>query len=252
MFLASGSGLLAPGSEAAARWVVTDRSGGVSDGPYDSLNLGNSVGDDPAHVAANRARVAAGIGMAPADLRFMDQVHGSRVAHVGREPDGREPGGRAPEADALVTQEPGIALAVLVADCVPVLLTSSDAIAVVHAGRRGVVTGVVTAAVAALRQLGVAPANIAATVGPAICGACYEVPAAMQDEVCERVPAARSTTRQGTRGLDLRAGVVEQLREAAIESIDVSPWCTAEHHDLFSYRRDGVTGRFAALAWLPA
>lgn len=246
MFLASGSSLLASGSEHAARWVVTDRSGGVSDGPYDSLNLGNHVGDDPAHVAANRARVAAGIGLSPADLRFMNQVHGSRVAHVGREPDGR-----APEADALVTQDKGIALVVLVADCVPVLLRSPDAIAVAHAGRRGVVAGVVTAAVAALGELGVAPDNIAATVGPAICGACYEVPAALQDEVCERVPAARSTTRQGTRGLDLRAGVVAQLREAAVESIDVSPWCTAEHTDLFSYRRDGVSGRFAALAWLP-
>jgi polyphenol oxidase len=237
---------LAAGSDVAARWVMTDRAGGASDGPYDSLNLGDHVGDEPGRVAANRARVAAEIGIVPADLRFMSQVHGSRVAHVGREPDARPP-----EADALVTQQPGIALAVLVADCVPVLLTSPDAVAVAHAGRRGVVGGVVPAAVAALRELGVAPADVVATVGPAICGACYEVPAAMQDQVCEAVPAARSTTTQGTRGLDLRAGVVAQLREADIVSIDVSPWCTAEHADLFSYRRDGVTGRFAGLAWLP-
>jgi polyphenol oxidase len=239
--------LLASGSHAAARWVVTDRSGGESDGAYDSLNLGDHVGDDPGRVAANRAHLAAELGLTPVDVRFMSQVHGSRVAHVGREPDAETP-----EADALVTQERGIALAVLVADCVPVLLTSPEAIAVAHAGRRGVVGGVVTVAVAALGELGVAPGDIVATVGPAICGACYEVPGAMQDEVCAVVPAARSTTRQGTRGLDLRAGVVAQLRAAAVESIDVSPWCTAEHADLFSYRRDGVTGRFAGLAWLPA
>jgi YfiH family protein len=239
--------LLSAGSDAGARWVMTDRSGGASDGPYDSLNLGEHVGDEPARVVANRARAAAEIGLPPAHLRFMSQVHGSRVAHVGRDLDARPP-----EADALVTQDRGIVLAVLVADCVPVLLTSPGAVAVAHAGRRGVVGGVVTATVAALRELGVAATSIVAVVGPAICGACYEVPAAMQDEVCERVPAARSTTRQGTRGLDLRAGVVEQLREAAVESIHVSPWCTAEHADLFSYRRDGVTGRFAGLAWLPA
>ena len=239
MFLASGSG-------ASARWVVTDRFGGGSDGPFASLNLGDHVGDDPGRVAANRAQVATGIAVAPTDLRFMTQVHGARVAHVGRDAPA-EP----PEADALVTREPGIVLAVLVADCVPVLLTSPDAIAVAHAGRRGVVGGVVPAAVAALRELGVAPANVVATVGPAICGACYEVPAAMQDEVCEVVPAARSTTTRGTRGLDLRAGVVAQLRATGVEAIDVSPWCTAERADLFSYRRDGVTGRFGGLVWLP-
>jgi YfiH family protein len=237
--------LLATGSDTAARWVVTDRSGGVSDGRYDSLNLGDHVGDDPGRVAANRARVAAEIGVQPTVLRFMNQVHGSRVAHVGGHGDARPP-----EADALVTQEPGLALAVLVADCVPVLLTAPDAIAVAHAGRRGVVGGIVTETVAALRELRVAPASIVAEVGPAICGRCYEVPAAMQDEVCEKVPAARSTTRQGTRGLDLRAGVVAQLREAGVATIHVSPRCTAENADLFSYRRDGVTGRFAGLAWL--
>jgi YfiH family protein len=239
--------LLASGSDAGARWAVTDRSGGVSDGPYDSLNLGDHVGDDPGRVAANRALLATEIGARPADVRFMSQVHGSRVAPVGRDAEAQPP-----EADALVTQDPGVVLAVLVADCVPVLLMAPDAVAVAHAGRRGVVDGVVPAAVAALRQLDVAAASIVAVVGPAICGACYEVPAAMQDEVCGRVPAARSTTRQGTRGLDLRAGAVAQLRAAAIGSIHVSPWCTAEHADLFSYRRDRVTGRFGGLVWLPA
>jgi YfiH family protein len=238
--------LLASGTGATAHWALTDRGGGSSDSPYDSLNLGDHVGDDPARVAANRATLAAEIGMATSDLRFMNQVHGSRVAKVGR-----GPAVEVPEADALVTQEPGVALVVLVADCVPVLLTSPTAVAVAHAGRRGVAGGVVPATIAALRNLGVDPADIEARVGPAICGACYEVPQTMQQEVCAVVPAARSTTRTGTSGLDLRAGVVAQLREDGVEDIDSSPLCTAERDDLFSHRRDGVTGRFAGLVWRP-
>jgi polyphenol oxidase len=235
VFLDSGGG-------GAARWAVTDRGGGSSEGPYASLNLGGHVGDDPVRVTANRAAVAAELGVT--DLRFMNQVHGSRVVTV------TDDRAVVPDADALVTRQPGVALAVLVADCVPVLFSAPDAVAVAHAGRRGVLGGVVTATVVTLRELGVDPASIAATVGPAICGACYEVPAAMQDDVCDVVPAARSTTRQGTRGLDLRAGVLAQLRAAGVEEVGVSPWCTAEHPDLFSYRRDGSTGRFGGFAWL--
>lgn len=242
MFLASGTG-------AAARWVVTDRAGGDSASPYDSLNLGDHVGDDPDRVAANRARVAAEIGLAPDDLRFMNQVHGARVAHVGH-----EPAEHPPEADAMVTAERGVALAVLVADCVPVLLTArrSDVIAVAHAGRRGVAAGVVTATVAAMQELGARPSRVVAKVGPAICGRCYEVPKAMQEEICAAVPEARSTTAVGTPGLDLRAAVVAQLMQAGVQTIEVESWCTAERDDLYSHRRDGVSGRFAGLVWRPA
>jgi YfiH family protein len=242
MFLASGSG-------AAARWVVTDRAGGQSAGPYDSLNLGDHVGDDPDRVAANRARVAAEIGLTPGDLRFMSQVHGARVAQVGR-----EPGAAPPEADALVTTDRGVALAVLVADCVPGLLAArrSDVIAVAHAGRRGVAAGVVPATVGAMHALGARPSRIVAKVGPAICGRCYEVPRAMQEEICSVVPEARSTTAAGTPGLDLRAAVVAQLMGAGVQSIEVESWCTAERDDLYSHRRDGVSGRFGGLVWLPA
>lgn len=240
--------LLASGSGAAARWAVTDRGGGSSAGPYASLNLGDHVGDDTTRVAANRARVAAEIGVQPRDLRFMSQVHGARVAHVGR-----EPAARPPEADAQVTRETGIALAVLVADCVPVLLAArrSNVIAVAHAGRRGVTAGVVPATVTAMQELGARPSRIVAKVGPAICGRCYEVPAAMQEEVCAAVPEARSTTAAGTPGLDLRAAVVAQLITAGVLAIEVEAWCTAERDDLYSHRRDGVTGRFAGLVWLP-
>ena len=242
MFFASGSG-------AAARWVVTDRAGGESAGPYDSLNLGGHVGDDPDRVAGNRARVAAGIGLAPGDLRFMNQVHGAQVAHVGG-----EAVDNLPDADAMVTAERGVALAVLVADCVPVLLAArrSDVIAVAHAGRRGVAAGVVTATVGAMQELGARPSRIVAKVGPAICGRCYEVPKAMQEEICSVVPEARSMTAGGTPGLDLRAAVVAQLMSAGVQTIEVESWCTAERDDLYSHRRDGVSGRFAGLVWLPA
>jgi polyphenol oxidase len=242
MFLASGSG-------AGARWAVTDRAGGSSEGPFDSLNLGGHVGDDPGRVAANRTRVAAEIGLAPAELRFMSQVHGARVAHVGR-----EPAEIPPEADALVTSARGVALAVLVADCVPVLFAArgSDVLAVAHAGRRGVAAGVVPATVAAMQALGARPSRIVVKVGPAICGRCYEVPTAMQEEICSAVPEARSTTALGTPGLDLRAAVVAQLMRAGVQTIEVESWCTAERADLYSHRRDGVSGRFAGLVWRPA
>jgi YfiH family protein len=240
--------LFASGSGASARWVVTDRNGGESVGPYDSLNLGDHVGDDPDRVAANRARVATEIGLAPGDLRFMNQVHGAQVAQVGRETD------EIPAADGLVTAARGIALAVLVADCVPVLLAArrSDVIAVAHAGRRGVAAGVVAATVSAMQELGARPSRIVAKVGPAICGRCYEVPLAMQEEICSAVPEARSTTAAGTPGLDLRAAVVAQLMGAGVQTIEVESWCTAERDDLYSHRRDGVSGRFGGLVWLPA
>ncbi len=242
MFLASGSG-------AGARWAVTDRSGGRSIGPYDSLNLGDHVGDDPDRVAANRALLAAEMDLAPEDLRFMSQVHGARVAQVGR-----GPGADAPEADALVTADRGVGLVVLVADCVPVLFAArrSDVIAVAHAGRRGVAGGVVPATVAAMQELGARPSRMVVKVGPAICGQCYEVPQAMQEEICAAVPEARSTTRHGTPGLDLRSGVVAQLLQVGVRTIEVESWCTAERADLYSHRRDGVSGRFAGLVWRQA
>ena len=234
------------GSIGSARYALTDRHGGVSRPPYDALDLGDHVGDDPAAVAQNRRLLAAELGLGPADLVFMSQVHGTEVAVVERAP---APGEPAPVADALVTTAAGLALVVLVADCVPVLLAArrSEVVAVAHAGRRGVAAGVVPATVAAMRDLGARPDRMVAVVGPAVCGSCYEVPAEMADEVVSRVPAARSTTRDGTAGLDLRAGVVSQLLAAGVETVEADPWCTAESPDLYSHRRDGVTGRFAGV-----
>jgi YfiH family protein len=229
------------------RRVVTDRRGGRSSAPYDSFNLGDHVGDDPAAVAANRERLAREHGVEPGRLVWMQQVHGTGVAVVEGPRD--EP---VPATDALVTAERGLVLCVLVADCVPVLLSDAEAgvVAAVHAGREGVRQGVVPAALAAMRDLGARPAATTALLGPAVCGADYEVPAAMQAEVARIAPAAAVRTRRGTPGLDLRAGLAELLRAAGVGQVVHDPRCTVEDRYLFSHRRDGVTGRQAGVVWL--
>ena len=229
------------------RRVVTDRRGGRSVAPYDTFNLGDHVGDDPAAVAANRARVAAELKVAADRLVWMSQVHGTGVAVV----DAPRPG-PVPDVDAVVTATPGLVLCVLVADCVPVLLADPVAgvVAAVHAGREGVRKGVVPAALAAMVGLGTRPADVTALLGPAVCGACYEVPAAMRAEVAHVAPAAAVRTRKGTPGLDLRAGVDELLRAEGVPEVVHDPRCTVEDPRLFSHRRDGVTGRQAGLVWL--
>jgi YfiH family protein len=229
------------------RRVVTDRRGGRSASPYDSFNLGGHVGDDPVAVAANRARLAGELGVAEAQLVWMTQVHGTGVAIV---EDAEE--NPVADVDALVTATPGLVLCVLVADCVPVLLADPVAgvVAAVHAGREGVRRGVVPAALAAMTRLGAHPADVEALLGPAVCGLDYEVPAAMQAEVARVAHASAVRTRQGTPGLDLRAGIAEVLRGAGVRQVVHDPRCTVEDPRLFSHRRDGVTGRQAGVVWL--
>lgn len=229
------------------RRVVTDRRGGRSRPPYDSFNLGDHVGDEPADVAANRERVARELGVAGEHLVWMNQVHGTGVAVV----DGPQEG-PVPATDALVTATPGLVLCVLVADCVPVLLTDPAAgvVAAVHAGREGVRQGVLPATLSAMAGLGARARNVTALLGPAVCGACYEVPAAMQRDVARVAPAAAVRTRAGTPGLDLRAGLAEGLQRAGVTQVVHDPRCTVEDRFLFSHRRDGVTGRQAGLVWL--
>jgi len=199
------------------------------------------VGDDADAVAANRRALAAELGVTR--VVFMRQVHGDDVAVV----DAQSPGD-VPDVDALITDVPRLAVAVLVADCVPVVVAGTRAAAVVHAGRRGVQSGIVTKAVRALRDLDEGP--LRAQLGPSICGGCYEVPAAMQDEVAAMAPAARTSTRAGTPGLDLRAGLRAQLNAAGVAAVQVSETCTAEDPAYFSYRRDGLTGRFAGVVMI--
>ena len=157
-----------------------------------------------------------------------------------------------PGTDGLVTSVAGLALAVLVADCVPVLLADPAAgvVAAVHAGRVGAAAGIVPRSVEALVAAGATPGGTDALLGPAVCGKCYEVPAELRAEVEARLPGSATTTRRGTPGLDLRAGIARQLAALGVARIVVDPRCTAEDPELFSYRRDGVTGRQAGVAWL--
>ena len=229
------------------RRVVTDRRGGRSRSPYDSFNLGDHVGDDPADVAANRSRVARELGVPEDRLVWMQQVHGTGVAVVDGPRDGA-----VPATDALVTATRGLVLCVLVADCVPVLLADHETgvVAAVHAGREGVRQGVLPAALSAMASLGARARHVTALLGPAVCGACYEVPERMQADVAGVAPSAAVRTRAGTPGLDLRAGVEEILRRAGIPEVVQDPRCTVEEPQLFSHRRDGVTGRQAGIVWL--
>lgn len=239
--LAPGSG--DPAERYGADLGVTSRYGGVSRAPYAQLNLGGAVGDLPEAVAANRAAVADAVGVATDRLLIPRQCHGAGVEVVA---DAFADEG--PQADALVTTSTSVALAVLVADCVPVLLADRRAgvVAVAHAGRRGLVAGVLEATLRAMRACGADPAHTRAVVGPSICGRCYEVPAALAQEVAATVPLTETVSFAGTPALDLTAGVVGQLRAAGTQ-VSLVPGCTRERGDLYSYRRDGVTGRFGAV-----
>ncbi|WP_427132597.1 polyphenol oxidase family protein [Pseudarthrobacter sp. S9] len=224
-------------------------------------NLALHVGDDPAEVRRRRGELEQAAGLAGRHFRYMNQVHGSDVTTIAGSADGSTadaptadaPTADAPTADAMVSA--GEPLAVMVADCVPVVLVGAGAgalgagapvLGVAHAGRPGVASGVVPAAVARLRELGAG--HISAWIGPSICGHCYEVPEGMRADVAAIVPATWCTTSRGTPGLDLPAGVRSQL-EAAGVALEYSGGCTLEDESLFSYRRNSHTGRFAGLVW---
>jgi YfiH family protein len=237
-----------PGARGRVRRVVTTRAGGRSTGPYARFNLSRGVGDDPVAVAANRRRLATELGVRA--VVFLDQVHGTEVAVVDAVPGPGEPD--RPGTDAAVTVLPAVALAVLTADCVPVLLADplAGVVGAAHAGRVGAAGGVLGATLTAMVGLGARVGNCEALLGPAVCGACYEVPAAMRDEVEGALPGSATRTRRGTPGLDLRAGLRRQLAGLGVARVGVDPRCTVEDPDLYSYRRDGRTGRLAAVTWL--
>jgi polyphenol oxidase len=229
------------------RRVTTTRAGGVSAPPFDTFNLGDHVGDKPAAVAANRRRLAAAIGLGPDRVVWMNQVHGARVEVV----DGPRESPVA-ETDALVTSTPRLALAVVSADCVPVLLADARAgvVAAVHAGRVGARDGVVTRTVEAMVAAGAHEPDISALLGPAVSGRNYEVPAAMADEVEAALPGSRTTTSSGNPALDLRAGIACQLKALGVTAIDIDPRCTVDEVNLFSHRREAPTGRLASVVWM--
>jgi polyphenol oxidase len=228
--------------------LFTGRAGGVSAVPFDALNMSADVGDEPTAVWRNRRLVAQGCGLLPAGTAWMHQVHGSAVVRVPAEAVVQA----APQADAAFTDAPARALGVLAADCAPVLIADPAAriVGAAHAGREGMVRGVVPALVTAMCGAGADPARMLAVIGPAICGGCYEVPGQLRDTVAASVPEASCITRAGTPGIDLRAGVEAQLASSGVRRAHGDRRCTAETPELFSYRRDGRTGRFAGLIWL--
>lgn len=230
------------------RAFFTMRAGGVSTGAHASLNLGLAVEDEPGHVLANHAVLAREAG---APVAFGRQVHGAEVLEVDRPPAPGEP--TVGTADALVTRRRDLALGVVVADCVPVLLADPGAglVGTAHAGRAGLLAGVVPAVVERLRSLGAR--SLRAVVGPAVCGRCYEVPAPMRAEVVARVPPTASTTSWGTPALDLPAGVLAQLAELEVPAAHLEA-CTFTDERFYSHRRwsaDGTRrGRFAGVVRL--
>ena len=213
-------------------------------------NLALHVGDEAAAVLRRRARLEDVAGISPRRFQYMNQVHGNEVSLVVESGTGVEllPSPQAPTADALVSF--GGPLAVMVADCIPLVLvgagSSGPVLSAVHAGRPGLFSGVIPAAVEQMRASGAK--GIRAWLGPSVCGSCYEVPAELRDEVAAVLPSAWSTTSWGTPALDLPGGAASPLGGLGVP-IEYRGPCTLENESLFSYRRDSRCGRFAGLVW---
>ena len=222
--------LTAEGSR--VRVAFSDRNGGVSDAPFHTLNLGLFVGDEEGAVWENRIRVGKAAGFDADDLALAKQVHGADVAEA-------TAGGMVGEADVLVTDKTGPVIGILTADCAPVVLEGTSRIGIAHAGWRGVVGGAVEASVNAVGSVE------RAWIGPSIHACCYEV----GPEVVEAFEAKDLPVADGSRVDPARSAAV-LLRRAGVEQVVVSDICTSCDERYFSYRRDGVTGRQGAFAWL--
>ena len=200
---------------------------------YESLNLAQHVGDDPAIVEANRKKIG------PA--QFMNQVHGDEIVLIDAI------SSEVPICDGLITTTPNLSLAVMVADCIPLLLISKEVVGAIHVGRAGLINRIALTAVQKMRSLGAI--EIHAVLGPSICGGCYEVPFQMQQDVIAEHPRAFATTRKGTPGLDLSKALIAELVAAGV-SYEASTSCTFEDELYFSHRRQNPTGRFAGVVSL--
>ncbi len=239
--------LIVPDWPAPARVksLMTTRAGGVSEAPWASLNLGDHVGDDPARVAANRTRLRERL---PAEPGWLRQVHSARVVELGRDTDTER------EADASFTRQVGEACAVLTADCLPVLFCdrAGSVVAAAHAGWRGLAGGVLEAAVAAMQ---VPPDQVLAWMGAAIGPQAFEVGDEVREAFVGRHPeAAAAFAPQPAPGkwlADIYRLARIRLNRIGVQAIHGGGRCTLSETDtFFSYRRDGVTGRMAALIWL--
>jgi polyphenol oxidase len=216
----------------------TESTGGNSTGAFISRNLALHVGDQPEIVGSNRRSLSDEIGL---PIQFMEQVHGDHIEVID------EFTQSSPTADALVTSNPQIALAVMVADCIPLLLANQGSIAAVHVGRKGLLNGVWHRAIVKMRELDSSP--ISAVIGPSICGRCYEVSPEIFAEVTQLFPRAAAETIQGTPSLDLASALTCELEKIEIDVLTIAR-CTVEGSSLYSYRRDGVTGRQAGVIWI--
>jgi len=224
------------------RVLFSTRRGGVSDGPFASLNLGRLTDDDGANVDANRERLAAAVGLPRERFLYGRQVHGASVRRAAEPPGVERP---AVEEDGQATALDDAAALVFVADCLPVMLVAREAVAALHCGWRGLAAGIVAEGVAALHELG-ADGEIAAALGPSARKCCYEVSEEVQAEFAG-IPGARA----GAHNLDLPAIARHQLAEAGVETVHDTGLCTMCWLGLFfSHRRDkGVTGRQAGVVW---
>jgi polyphenol oxidase len=232
---------LGPGVRA---WF-TGKGDGVEPAVGRSGNLSHRRPHLPGQLAADRRQALAPAGVAPSVVHFMEQVHGAAVATVtGNVPAGAE----LRRVDAAVTREAHRPLAVLTADCVPVLLAGPTLVGVIHAGRTGFAAGIVEATLATLAALDEPLTAVRAAIGPAIGGCCYEVPEDLRDDVAGAHPAARATTTWGTPALDLPAGVAALLRDAGVAVTAVGA-CTAcdTAGRFFSHRTDPGSGRQAGV-----
>jgi len=243
-----------------ARAFCSERAGGVSLAPYAGLNLGIHVGDDLSAVAENRARLRAQL---PAEPCWLDQVHGIDVFdadafHGSKAPESDS--WHPPRADAAITQTPGRVLAILTADCLPVVIVDEAAttLGAAHAGWRGLVGGVLESTLARMKQAAGGSPSWKAWIGPAIGPQAFEVGADVRDAFLadDAGNAACFVPRAEVAGkwwADLPELAARRLRRAGVTQVELSGRCTvSEPERYFSYRRDGQTGRIATLAWLTA
>lgn len=236
-----GGAVLQSVSEGDSVVAFSCRAGGVSVAPFASANISARVGDDPAAVAENRRRLLGALGVANTPMVTARQVHGATVLAVS--------GVRAASADGLVTRERDLVLTVGVADCVPVALTSPDAVGVLHVGWRGLVAGIVAEGMAALHRIG--GRSVTAHVGPSVGPCCYPVGADVRSAVAGRFPSADAVSLAGEPALDLGAAVTEALDRAGVAGVVRVGGCTAHEPDrYFSVRRDGRTGCQAGMVVL--
>lgn len=232
------------------RAISTTRVGGISGRPWDSLNLGVHVDDDPKHVHENRRRLAQAIGLDTAPIGWLNQVHGTEVVEL--TPNNV---GQTVEADASYTRHPGIACAILTADCLPVILADSEGtiVGAAHCGWRSLCGGVIENLVGAMA---VAPETLQAWLGPAIGPASFEVGPEVRDAFLKHdLEAARAFKAEGARPSHFMADIYTlatlRLNHLGVYNVTGGGLCTVQDPDrFFSYRRDGQTGRMATLIWL--